>query len=209
MDFKDMLDKKQFYINFLVDTSKKSIADVLSDLVNVFDTIIRRVIDGTLKENVNLMLAEIDKKYYLGVRILILGLSDYPITKGFRKMPIIRSLGDRVILLYVKDFINESLNLEHIKPEFIRKYSNLLTDIPNLLINVVKDYNNINFETISQFQDHLNRLQNDFHEIQTNTNLSNEEIQIRAIINYFLNSFQNFFDIAITRLIEAEVGIKS
>jgi hypothetical protein len=182
---------------------------VLFDLVNVFDTIVRRVIDGTLKESVNLILAEIDKKYYLGTRILIVGLLDYPITKGFRKIPIIRFLGDRVILLYVKDFINESLNLEHIQPDLIRKYSNLLTEIPNLLLEIVKNYSNLTLEIISGFQDYLNKVQNDFYEIQTNTNLSNEEQQIRDIIKYFLNSFQSFFDIAITRLIEAEVGIKS
>jgi len=48
---------------------------VLTDLVNVFNTLIKKVLDGTLKENNDLLLAEIDRKYSLGTRILITGLS--------------------------------------------------------------------------------------------------------------------------------------
>ncbi|MFX1394659.1 MAG: AbrB/MazE/SpoVT family DNA-binding domain-containing protein [Promethearchaeota archaeon] len=203
IDFKNLVDNNEFFIYFLLDSSKTTFKEVLSDLIDVFNIIISNVIKGTTQNNDDLLLAEIDRKYSLGRRILITGLSEYPLSKGYRNLPIIQYLGDRVVLIYVKDFINESLNLQNYPQEIIKKYSNLLSRIPSLLIDIVNS--EINLGSISEFYDELIKLSSMLEKI--NIGESFEELEIRNTIKYYLNSFQNFFDIGITRLIESEIGM--
>ena len=206
IDFKNLNDSNEFLINFLLDTSKTALPEVLSDLSNVLTTAINNVIEGNNKKNNQLILDEIDRKYSLGTRILITGLSDYPFTKGYGNFPTIRYLGDRVILLYVRDFINEALTLQLVSNTIIKKYSELLVRIPRLLSEIIKNYDNINLDSISEFQEYLIKLGTMLKNIKSD--VSNiEEQQVRNTIKYYLNSFENFFDIGITRLIESEIGM--
>jgi len=205
MDFKELSDTSQYLLYFLTDTSKKPFKDVLMELINTFRRIINNVIEGKSKKNNEPLLAEIDRKYSLGRRILITGLSDYPVSKRYRNLPVIQFLGNRVVLIYVKDFINESLNLQHFPSSIIKKYSDLLIKIPTLLIDIVNNYDNINLNTISEFHNELNNLSSIINKIKPGETF--EELELRKSIKYFLNSFQNFFDIGITRLIETEIGM--
>ena len=205
MDFKELPDTNQFLVYFLTDTSKKTFKDVLMELINTFSRIINNVIEGKTKKNNELLLAEIDRKYSLGRRILITGLSDYPVSKSYHNLPVIQFLGNRVVLIYVKDFINESLNLQHFPSTVIKNYSDLLIKIPKLLIDIVNNYDNINLDTVSKFYDDLNNLRSIFTKIKPGDTF--EEVELRNSIKYFLNSFQNFFDIGMTRLIETEIGM--
>jgi hypothetical protein len=204
LDYKNLMDKKEFYIRFLVDPSRITLPEILMDLSNVFTTIIKNVVEGTKKKN-DRLLAEIDKKYSLGTRILITGLSDFP-SKGYRKLPTIRFLGDRVVLLYIRDFIYETLVLQSISLDKIRKYSDLLLKIPNLLSEIITNYEKINFDTVSRFQLYLVELKEMLKGIPFESS-DNEELQVRNTVNYYLNSFRNFFDIGITRLIESLIGM--
>lgn len=206
LDFKELAESNEFLIIFLLDTSKTNFTDVLMDLANVFYIIIKNVIEGITKKKKKLLLNEIDRKYSLGTRILITGLSAYPISKVYSNLPVIRFLGDRVVLLYIRDFINESLNLQNLPLEIIKKYSELLLKIPKFLINLIENYNNINLESISNFQEYLIKLHSILEAIDFEMD-SNIELQIRNTINYYLNSFENFFDIGITRMIESEIGM--
>jgi len=206
IDFKNLNENKEFLINFLLDTSKTALPDVLSDLSNVFTTVIKNIIEGNTRKDNQLILDEIDRKYSLGRRILITGLADYPISKGYKNFPIIRFLGDRVILLYIRDFINEALTLQLISHTVIKKYSDLLERIPRLLSEIIKNYDNINLDTISEFQEYLIRMRQMLKDIKLDE-ANIEEQQVTNIIRYFLNSFNNFFDIGITRLIETEIGM--
>ncbi|MFO8018470.1 MAG: AbrB/MazE/SpoVT family DNA-binding domain-containing protein [Promethearchaeia archaeon] len=205
LDFKT-LDTQEFYVNFLLDSNKTDVPEVLSDLAHVFTSIINNLLDGTLRENNEMLLAEIDRKYSLGTRILITGLSKYPISSGYKKFPIIRFLGDRVILLYVRDFINEALNLQHVPEKFIHKYSHILKDISELLKGVVENHQRIDLDLISEFQRELQRLCDLLVKINYRED-HQEENQLRDIIKYFLNAFRNFLDIGITRVIEKRVGL--
>lgn len=205
MDFKELQDTNQFLVYFLTDTSKMTFKDVLMELINTFSRIIKNVIEGKTKKNKELLLAEIDRKYSLGRRILITGLSDYPVSKSYLNLPVIQFLGNRVVLIYVKDFINESLNLQHFPSNVIKKYSDLLIKIPKLLIDIVNNYDNINLNTVSEFYNELNNLRSIFTKIKPGETF--EELELRKSIKYFLNSFQNFFDIGMTRLIETETGM--
>ncbi|MHA1488166.1 MAG: AbrB/MazE/SpoVT family DNA-binding domain-containing protein [Promethearchaeota archaeon] len=205
IDFKDLTNTNEYYINFLLDASKTNFPIVLMDLANVFNTIIKNVVNGSNRKNKALLLAEIDRKYSLGTRILITGLSEYPLSKIYRNLPVIRFLGDRIILLYTRDFINEALNLQNIHLEIIKKYSTLLIRIPKFLIDIIKNYNEINLSTISEFQDYLKKLHVLFDDIKFD--VSSEEQQIRNYIKYYLNSFNNFLDIGITRMIEIDIGM--
>lgn len=206
LDFKNLIDTKEFYVNFLLDTNKTDFPEVLMDLANVFQTIITHIIEGK-DNNVNdLILAEIDRKYSLGTRILITGLSDYPFSKGHYSLPLIRFLGNRVILIYIRDFINESLYLQNLPSKLIQKYAALLSRIPNLLKNIIKNYDNITLDSISEFQEYLIELRKRLESIKFDENEGNE-LQIRNLISYFVNIFNNFFDIGITRLIESEIGM--
>lgn len=204
-DFKDLSDTQDYYINFLLDTSKTPFQDVLMDLANIFHKIIKNVIEGTSKKSNNLLLAEIGRKYSLGRRILVTGLSEYPRSNGSRNLPVIQFLGNRVVLLYVRDFINESLNLHNFPRDIIKKYASILSQIPSLLINIVDNYNIINLKTIAEFQDDLINLDSILDKIQLGETF--EELEIRFTIKYFLNGFQTFFDIGVTRLIEFEIGM--
>lgn len=204
LDFKEKEEK--FIINFLLDSRKTDVPEVLLDLTRTFKSLINKVIDGTLKKNDEILLAEVDRKYSLGTRILITGLSDFPISKGYKNFPIIRFLGDRVVLLYIRDFINESYFLKHISAKLIKKYAEILREIPELLIEVISQYADINLENISKFQTHLNKL-NDQLKNTVHDESSIEEQELRNVLKYYMNSFQNFFDIGITRLIESEIGM--
>jgi len=206
IDFKSIIDSKEFLIHFLLDTSKIPLKEVLTDLSNVFTTVINNVIEGSGNKNNQLILDEIDRKYSLGTRILITGLSDYPISKSYSNFPTIRYLGDRVILLYIRDFINESLNLQLVSNNQIKKYSELLVRIPRLLTQIILNYDNINLDSISEFQDYLIKLTKMLENIKSDES-NIEEQQVRNTIKYYLNSFENFFDIGITRLIESEIGM--
>jgi len=206
IDFKTINETNEFLINFLLDTSKTSLPNVLSDLSNVFTTVINNIIEGNIRKDNQLILDEIDRKYSLGRRILITGLADYPISKGYKNFPIIRFLGDRVILLYIRDFINEALILQLISNTVIQNYSELLVRIPRLLNEIIKNYDNINLDSISEFQEYLFKLRGMLKDIESDES-NIEEQQVRNAIRYFLNSFDNFFDIGITRLIETEIGM--
>jgi len=204
LDFKE--NDGFFIINFLLDSRKTDVHEVVSDLANVFKSIIIKAIEGTLKKNDAILLAEVDRKYSLGTRILITGLSEFPISKGYKNLPIIRFLGDRVILLYIRDFINETYFLREASSDLITKYSGILKKIPQLLIRVIKEYANINIEVISEFQEYLHQLNADLQSIK-HDDASPEEQQFRNLIAYYLNSYRNFLDIGITRLIESEIGM--
>jgi len=204
IDFKDIGDRNEFYINFLLDASKTTFHEVLVDLVNVFKTIIVNIVKGEPEKISNLLLDEIDRKYSLGTRILITGLAEYPVSRS--RFPIIRFLGDRVVLLYIRDFINEALiNLQGIPTEIVSKYSDLLLKVPNLLNDLIENYNNINLESISAFQEYLIKLQNQLENTEFGTDQT--ICHIKNVIKYYLNSFKNFFDIAITRMIESHIGM--
>lgn len=205
MAFKEIIQENKYYIYFLLDTSKTTFKEELLGLIEVFDVIIKNVIEGSLNKNSNLLLTEIDRKYALGRRILITGLSEYPISKGYRNFPVIRYLGDRVVLLKTRDFINEALNLGNFPSDIIKKYSDLLSRIPSLLVNIIENYDNINLETISSFHDYLIKLSKSLEKIKIGETF--EELELRNTIKYFLNSFQAFFDIGMTRLIESEIGM--
>ncbi len=193
IDFKNLTESDEFFVYFLLDTSKTTFQDVLTDLINLFITIIRNIIEGKAKNNNTLLLAEMDRKYSLGRRILITGLSEYPISRGYRNLPSIQFLGDRVILLYIRDFINEALNLKTFPQNIINKYSELLEEIPSFLIELMKNYNNINLDTITKFHNGLLELGSKLNSIELGGTF--EDLEIRKSIKYFLNSFQNFFDI--------------
>ncbi len=207
IDFKNLEDKNEFNIKFLLDTSKTAFSDVLNDLINVFHTVVKKIIEGNLKENNDLLLAELDRKYYLGIRMLITALTDYPISKGYRRTPLIRFLGDRVILLYIRDFINQALYLRFISAKMLEKYSEILLKIPQHLLDIVESYDNITLETINLFRTRLAGLKSSFKEIDFGKEQSNEEFNVRSILSYYMNGFQNFFDIWVTRKIEQEVGL--
>ncbi len=204
IDFKDIPETNEFYINFLLDVSKTAFYDVIDDLVSVFRAIIKNIVQGNDNETSDLLLDEIERKYSLGTRILITGLSKYPISSS--ELPTIRFLGDRVVLLYIRDFINEALvNFRDIPHQVIIKYSDILMKIPKLLEELIQNYNNINLENISEFQDYIIELEQDLEEKEFK---SDQVIcHIRNVIKYYLRGFSVFFDIAITRMIEAEVGI--
>ncbi|MBY9005460.1 MAG: hypothetical protein KGD63_01750 [Candidatus Lokiarchaeota archaeon] len=203
-DFKNLPESNEFFVNFLLDTSKTTFFDVLEDLVKVFNTIIKNIVEGEASKISDLLLDEIDRKYSLGTRILITGLSEYPISRT--QIPIIRFLGNRVILLYIRDFINEALmNLQHVPSDIISKYKTLLLKIPELLSDILKNYNNINSETISIFQNSLIELQKKID----NTTFDSDQAKchIKNSIKYYLNSFKNFLDIGISRMIQDEIGL--
>jgi len=208
IDFKDISETNEFYISFLLDTSKKDLLEVLRDLAGVFSTIIENIVESAKKKNdtieiknYDIILAEIDRKYSLGTRILITGISEYHLSKGYRDLPIKRFLGNRVILLYIRDFINESLRFQNLPTDIITKYSDILKKIPKVLHDLINNFDNFDVKTISVFQNRLDALKESFEKTPYEDTFG-LELLVRSIIEYYLSSFNNFFDIGITRMIE-------
>lgn len=202
-DFKDVSGSGEFCVSFLLDISKTLFSDVLMDLANVFGTIIHNIVSGTSSKNSSLLLDEIDRKYSLGTRILITGLARYPIS--MRKSPTIRFLGDRVVLLYIREFINQALHFQVTDIKAINKFKDVLNSIPELLIEIIKYYNDITLENVTEFHEYLKGLQSKLDAVKVGEDQI--LIQIQNMIQYYFNSFSNFFDIGITRLVESEIGM--
>ncbi len=200
LEFKEQKELTNFHISFLLDLKKKSLKQVILDLIDVFEMIIENIIAGQSSKNSAKILAKIDRQYSLGTRILITGLSEYPYSRSSHS-PLIRYLGDRVILLYIRDFINEGLNLHGIEKTSVKKYAGLLLEIPKLLKEIILNFDDITLKKISIFQEELNRLN------VTLDAIKDEKDQIRILLNNFLNGFKTFFDIGITRMIETEIGL--
>ena len=207
-DFNEHTQNKEFFITFLLDTSKKSFLDIVKDLASVFKTIIENIVEGAKKKdteikirNYDLILEEIDRKYSLGTRILITGLSEYHGSKGYQNPPIIRFLGNRVILIYTRDFINESLRFQELPTGAVSKYADIIMKIPELIFNLIENFDNINEQTISEFQEYLEEIQGRLKKIEYEKG-NDAELQIRNIIKHYLNGYKNFFDIGITRMID-------
>lgn len=207
IDFKDVPEYNEFHINFLISISRAPrFHEVIEDLVSVFSAIFQNILTGNLNKTSNLLLEEIDRKYSLGTRILITGLSEYPLSQY--QLPIIRFLGDRVILLYIRDFINETLiNFQDAEQSVIDIYSDLLKKIPKLLENLIDNYknNDINIETLSDFQEKLIGLEEQLQSIEST--VDHKTCNVRNVIKYYLRGFQVFLDIATTRMIERKVGL--
>ena len=49
-DFKENSQNKEFFITFLLDTTKKKFLDVVKDLANIFKTIIENIVEGAKKK---------------------------------------------------------------------------------------------------------------------------------------------------------------
>jgi len=97
------------------------------------------------------------------------------------------------------------MNLQSVPFNIIKKYQHILLKIPETLRFILKNYNNINSETISIFQNALLDLQKELD----NTDVDSEQTKcnVRNSIKYYINSLNNFFDIGITRMIQDEIGI--
>ncbi|MEJ2277528.1 MAG: hypothetical protein P8Y70_07250 [Candidatus Lokiarchaeota archaeon] len=201
-DFKDNKETQEYYINFLLDASKTTYKEVLEDLISDFNAVIKRVINGE-GNNLELLLDEVGRKYSLGTRILITGLSEYPFSRS--SLPVINFLGDRVVLLLIRDFIYEACDLQEVAKDILKRYENVLLKIPNLLKALIENYQDLNLNIISTFQERLANLEKLTEEIQEATQKANTPI--KNIIKYYLNNFKNLFDIGITRMIESEIGI--
>jgi antitoxin component of MazEF toxin-antitoxin module len=202
-DFKDISEDQEYYINFLLDASKTTYREVLEDLIVVFNAVIEKVVTGNGNNNIELLLDEVDRKYSLGTRILITGLSEYPFSRS--NLPVINFLGDRVVLLLVRDFINEAIYLQEVPKMDRKRYANVLLKIPNLLKQLIENYHDLDLKIISNFQKNLTKIEDLTTEIQEESEGANKPI--KNIITYYLNNFKNLFDIGITRMIESEIGI--
>ena len=122
-------------------------------------------------------------------------------SKGYRDLPIKRFLGNRVILLYIRDFINESLRFQNLPTDIIAKYSDILTEIPHVLYDLINNFDDFEVNTITEFQNRLDSLKKTFDNTPYEDTFG-LELLVRSIIEYYLSSFNNFFDIGITRMIE-------
>lgn len=209
IDFRKEPENKEFKIQFLIDTSRKSIKDVIIDLINIFERIIDVCVEGNQLQNYDYLKEEIESKYSLGTRILITGLQNYVSINLISDTPhIIQYLGHRIGILYLRDLIQKSLDITLLKNEaLIKRYTKFLKRIPQFLKQIIDPY----FEAERSFERKV-KLQNELISLnQSLERIENKDEQfeqeLRRTCEYYLKSLDNFLDIAVTRVIESEIGL--
>ena len=160
------------------------------------------LIKNNMNVNKSIYIEKFTRKYHLGMRILLGTLMKYPKLEQMVSRPIIRTLGDRITILYAKELMQYAYQLIKLPKELLTKYSNLLIQLSNLFLVIIKEYNDIHPETLWEFQDTLDSLIRTFREIKSKENP--EEINIRRIVDRYFAISDNLMEIAITRVIESK-----
>ncbi len=209
IDFRKVPENKEYRIHFLIDTSRTSIKEVIVDMIDIFERIIEFCVQGDLEKNYSYLSEEIERKYSLGTRILITGLQNYISINIVSDTPhIIQYLGHRIGILYLRDLIQKSLEIKFIQNgDLIKRYSSFLKQIPNFLKKIIEPY----FEKEKSFEAKV-KLQKDLYNLNENLDsIKNQdetfEQELRRTCEFYLNSLDNFLDIAVTRVIESKIGL--
>ena len=195
-------DTNEICIRFLLDTSQTTLPEILIEIFNMFKEFMETLIKNNMNVNKSIYIEKFTRKYHLGMRILLGTLMKYPKLEQMVSRPIIRTLGDRITILYAKELMQYAYQLIKLPKELLTKYSNLLIQLSNLFLVIIKEYNDIHPETLWEFQDTLDSLIRTFREIKSKENP--EEINIRRIVDRYFAISDNLMEIAITRVIESK-----
>ncbi len=193
----------EYCISFLLDISRSTVPDILIELFTIFDEFIENLLDKSIKIKEGLYLENFSRKYHLGMRVLISTLLKYPDYNILGKRPIIRTLGDRVTFLYAKELMEYAFQLVKVPNNILEKYSNTLSKISKLYLQIIKTYNDIKLEVLRELQKSLELLNENFEKIKFEINL--DEVKIRNIIARFFSIFDDLLEISITRVLETEL----
>ncbi len=196
-------EKNEICIRFLLDSSKTKLPEILIEIFRIFKEFMENLMDESLNLEESTYLEKFSRKYYLGMRSLIGTLLKYPDLEISIKRPIIRTLGDRITILYSKELMDYAFQLMKLPKNILKKYSELLIEISKLYLKIIEKYNNINTDTMWEFQSTLDVLADDFKKIEYENNL--EDTKIRGIIERYFTIFVDLLEITITRVIESEI----
>ncbi|MFX1366035.1 MAG: AbrB/MazE/SpoVT family DNA-binding domain-containing protein [Promethearchaeota archaeon] len=190
-------------IQFLLDLRRISLPEILIELFNIINDFINSVIDKSSVVNQDIYKEKFSRKYNLGLRILLHTLLKYPNLNNVVNRPIVRTLGDRITLLYSKELMDYAFQLKNLPINILDKYSHILKRISVLLLKIVQKYNNIQEKTLFSFQKEIDDINSLFS--SSNSENDKEEIIIRRIISKFLSICKDLIGISITRILEAKL----
>ena len=191
-------------IRFLLDTAKTSLPEILIELFDTLKEFINSILDRSLDINQNIYKEKFARKYNLGLRALLQTLLKFPDLSTAVNRPIVRTLGDRITLLYTKELMDYTSQLINLPKEILDKYSQILIRISVLLYNVVEEYNkNVQDTTLLNFQTDYDKLNNLFSLINFENN--NKDTLIRGIISRFFSICKDLIGISMTRILEAKL----
>ncbi len=194
-------DDNEICIRFLLDTSQTTLPEIIVEIFNMFKEFMETLIENNFDVKKSIFIEKFARKYYLGMRILLGTLNKYPNMEQMVKRPIIRTLGDRISILYAKQVMDYAYQLIKFSKEILTKYSDLLIEISNFFLLIIKGYNDIKLETLWEFQNNLDSLKKNYVKIKYDENP--EEINIWRIIDSYFNILDNLMELTITRVIES------
>ena len=197
-------DNKEICIRFLIDSTKTSLPDILIELYKTLGEFINSVLDSSSEINQDIYKERFSRKYYMGLRALLQTLLKYPSLKDRVNRPIVRTLGDRITLLYAKELKDYASQLINLPKEILNKYSKILVGISELLLKIVEKYNKDDQENILlKLQTDSDNIYGLFNSLDFKTN--ENEMMIRGIISRFFSISKDLIGISITRILEAKL----
>ncbi|MFW9989008.1 MAG: hypothetical protein ACFFC3_10155 [Candidatus Odinarchaeota archaeon] len=203
-DYSISSDNNGINIRFLLDSTKTTLPEILIELYSTLKEFIIGVLDNSMVIDQGIYQEKFDRKYHLGIRLLLGTLLKYPKLEGSINRPIIRTLGDRITLLYSKELMNYALKLKNVPKEILDKYSLILIDFSDLILSIIEKYNNnIKEVLLISFQKKIDKLKKSLDTIDLE--IKQEENMIRNIISRFFSICTDLIEISITRILEAKL----
>ncbi len=203
-DYSVLNDNSGIIIRFLLDSTKTTLPEILIELFNTLKEFIIGVLDKSLVIDQGIYQEKFARKYHLGIRLLLATLLKYPKLEGAINRPIIRTLGDRITLLYSRELMNHVLAIKNLPKEMLEKYSQILIDFSDLILSIIEKYNNnIKEELLISFQKKIDKLKKSLDTIDLD--IKQEENMIRNVISRFFSICTDLIEISITRILEAKL----
>ena len=203
LEFQNLNASQKFCIKFLVDSSKTTLKEVLLDLINLSDVFIKKICEDESENNYELLMEEFNRRHYLGTRIIIYRMVQNHFVNDNLNFSTIQFLIDRVALLYLEEFIYNTLKLKELPKNFIMKYSDFLKKFPRFLYDLINNYDEMDLYTIQQIEENLKNLRVELNELLIDVNI--EELQLKSIIEYYFKITEDFVSIQLNKALEAKI----
>ncbi|MFX1256797.1 MAG: hypothetical protein ACFFAN_02980 [Promethearchaeota archaeon] len=200
LDFQNLNTSQKFCIKFLVDSSKITLREVLLDLMNLCEIFIKKIFEDKNENNYDILMEEYLRRYHLGTRIIVYSISQNHYINNNLNSSTIQFLTDQVALLQLKEFIYNTLKLKELPKNLIIKYSEFLKKFPKFLTDLIKNYNEIDLQTIQHIGENLVNLRFEFDELLVEMNI--EKLQLKSIIECYFKIIEDFISIYLNKALD-------
>lgn len=182
-----------------------------------------KIIDSDMKKTIETYLKSIDSSYHEALRVLIIRLKNYYLWEdhpdenqaGTGMSNIINTLGNRVLIAYLKDISVAAANLFYSKSSkeigkylpIIKSFSDLLKEEVELLLSpTIQD----KIDEINNYKNHVLDIRKKYNKLvpDKNQNYPINEYIINSIIDHIFDIIIELVGIILTRWIEKSVKLQ-